>query len=328
MDTPAEAAANRLAWEAESWKSIELRVVHHYSGPSGAGNEGVPVSDRKIDDHYIETSIGQRRGELLVRPSEGKENLFISYSDGKRCAETAHSAGYGSPLAQVVIQPSFGVEGTIGGTSRPIPLKYFYAGKLPLQKALANAESLGETKEIGRKCDRFLFKNIKWAYVPGDVIFHLDRETGVPLRVRFFLSPEDRANDLPNWDWRALSLDLVDGHHMPLKSVETCYTGKAIRSTRELEVTEIAYDREYPATTFWPETTAGIPVWDNINNKFVGVPRTNQSAAAAQHRQSVAIEPRLRAEPPASWSNAVGGLILALGVAAVFASFVLWRRRG
>ena len=58
MELPSVTVAKQLAWEMESRKSVELQV--HFDIISPDFNSQNPESFNAIEEHYIETALGQR----------------------------------------------------------------------------------------------------------------------------------------------------------------------------------------------------------------------------------------------------------------------------
>ncbi len=76
--------ADRLHQEMSSWHSIEINV-HQDKTP-----QNVPARFRdpfvKVDEHYIETAVGERLFDQAITSRSGKVKRHVNYSDGERCA--------------------------------------------------------------------------------------------------------------------------------------------------------------------------------------------------------------------------------------------------
>ncbi|MGC8644144.1 MAG: hypothetical protein ACP5XB_30155, partial [Isosphaeraceae bacterium] len=86
MESPAESAARKLAWEMGTWKSIEIQWH------SDDENEVLVRQDQprtfKQTCRYIETAAGQRLYELrLTSDSDQGTTFCVDYTDGRQCAD-------------------------------------------------------------------------------------------------------------------------------------------------------------------------------------------------------------------------------------------------
>ena len=323
QDIPSEMAA-KLAWFLESWRSIELRIrnesTNHDAGRHGSSFEW-----------YIETALRQRLYETRWQGVEpGQTDRKGAYSDGKRFAESSWADGQQEIL---IYTKSFANEDASAHSWRPTPLTFFYLQHEPLTKALPKAEYLGRDKRLGRDCEVLILKNVRWSYSPVDIVYHLDRETALPLEVRCFDAGADRATANPQWYWVAKSFDRVqDGRYFPLRSADAVYGpaeggGERIIQSREIQVESIQFNKEYAESIFRPVEEPGTPVLDNVTNKEYVVPGTKKPAEAPAKTAAPAAEP-IRAERPAEWTSTLSTVGLVVG-AALIASGVLawWRRR-
>jgi hypothetical protein len=236
--------------------------------------------------------------------------------------------GVGSTQVSVLIKKSYKYEGKIPWNFRPFPLRYFYAGQIPLPQRLKDAEPLGEEKCLDRLCERFLFRQFKAGTQPFDMVFSLDRETGVPLKLTIYNDPKGLADDYPSSIWRALSFDEIEGRHIPLKSEELVYVsrtssaGSAPTSGTQpkvflqtlSKVESIHFDRDYPSTLFWPRIEPSAAVIDTIS-KISVKPKVLPGYKAADPIRAVQNE----ADYHLPWIG--GGLGLALVVVGVIARF-------
>jgi hypothetical protein len=320
MGTPAETFAERLAWELESWKSVEVRARHEM-----VSREAPPSVDHNgILEHYIESSSGQRYYNFQFLKNGGPASRYAYFADGQRCADVQYSDGDPETQRSIVIKRGFRLEDQSDRVDRPVPLLYLYVGREPLHEALREAHYLGQARVLGRGCEAFLFKQVKW-FVPQDQVFYLDRATSIPLKVESFSDAEARSREAPLWAWTAEELGEVQGHPVVLRSKQVDYEGQTEPTmTRTFQVESIAFDQTYPASTFWPAKQPGVPVMDAIANKVSTTPGARpEPAEAARPAAGRAIV----AEPPGDWTAMMPTAALGLGVATLAAGLLLWWRR-
>lgn len=332
MPTPAEAASQRLSWEMDSWKSLDIHSDQKISD--------LVVSDPKkgsyqghMLERYVETATGERLYENKVVADDGQETLDANYADGSRFADATFRGPHARKMEQVILKSSFADEGRSGTNRRPDPLRYLYVGQTPLPKALLSGGvvHLKSDRHLGRECDVFLIPQARWtAHTPLDLVYTLDRETGFPLKLSLYFTPEDREQDRAISTWSADSFDEIKGHHLPLRSTEVIYDrspdGPPIkRAVRKLTITEADFDRDYPTSTFWPVIQPGVMVWDKVANKHWHQPNADgtpfvQAPAATRVAQPI------KATPPRDWSTPASYAGLTLGAAVLVVAFLLWRR--
>ncbi len=325
---PGRAAAERIAWDMQSWRSIELRGRIEIENHTGAAHGGVPYST-VMDERYVETATGKRRDELLLRPTTGGPRLYVSYCDGSRCAHTAQDGAPGSVPAQLLVKRGFNTEEKIGSTDRPFFFKYYYVGKKPLYEALPAATYLGTTEVLGRECDRFVFPGVVWAYAPVEMVYDLDREWSIPLRVAMYSGPEARSADAATFIWEAESTDLVDGHRVVLNSTQVMYQPASTPSggkptkvmTQRLIVDEIAFDRDYPDADFWPTLVPGMVVADSIENRHYRVADTGGEVELPESAEPPT--PTNPARPGGHWTGWASWVGIGFGAAALMAAVAI-----
>lgn len=327
--------AERLAWQLESWDSIELRVRQELSSPAdrmrGPQVSGV-VADHFdfIDDHYIETAAGQRFQETLCEKSGNPASRSAEFFDGERGASLTYNRQDFESQQQVILHRHFGLEDRLAQVDKPRPLFFHWVGREPLHEALTNAQPQGESQVLGRACDVFLFSNVGLTG-QQDHIYHLDKSTSVPLKVEFYRNPGDREANRPLILWTAKSLDTVQGYPIVRESVQLNYTGEddTLSMTREYRVESVAFNKEFPKSTFWPEFQPGAVVFDTIANKSVyQVPGAEGATPSTPHAHAEPVSNAVRAEPPTPWSTYAASTSIALGLAILVTSLALWWRRG
>jgi len=344
QDVKAEQHAEQLAWLLESWSSMELRVTRTATDFSreylGAYNR--PPDFDQIRQHYIETATGKRYLDEIYLKPETREyhSRQTYYFDGRRGADVTASSEDPKQQNQVVLHRHFAREGPEPITQRPIPLFYYWIDLEPLHEAISRARYLGQEEVLGRTCDRFLFQGVG---ISGNAekIYSLDAETSVPLEFELYSTKEDRLAERPLSVWTAEELGEVEGYPVVLKSVKQSFSSETGNPTvtREYQVESIAYNKDYPASQFWPELDPGALVADNVKGTLERIPggeelrQADLDAADAAFEaqtdaQATTLDPAIRADPPKSWSFYATSATLGLGCAAILVSLWLWWRRG
>ena len=332
--------ADRLRQEMESWRSIEIHATTDQPLPTN------PPPDLKVfflrsEQRYIETASGQRSFDLTLKFSDGSARREAYFSDGFRNANVAFDPA-GTRQSSIGIANHFGHENKMGSTERPEPLCFFHVGKRPIYEAIRAAEPLGEGRVIGRGCDLYLFRKVKLRAAPLDALYYLDQETSLPLKIEFYPVGSNRLPGSALRVWEAKSFDAVEGgHHFPLSSANTYFTGRVAHGSNIVTVTEIHYDRDYAASTFWPKFQPGVDLYDYIKNTSTKVPdpaatptaqkppAAGTPTAAAPAKPPVTATPVVAAPavPPWSWGSAGSSAFLGLGVLLIAAAIVVGRRR-
>jgi len=334
MDKNTEQTLDRLTREAKSWKSIEFKTSQEFVNSSGSDDKNV-YQKALFKEHYVETALGQRYDQIIDLPTGGREKLAEYYCDGEKCADVAFEGGFGTKQSQVSIKRSFKSEAQVGVNFRAIPLRYlYYAGNPPLAETLRDAESLGRATVLGRACDAFLLRRFSHGVTICDLVYTLDRETGVPLKLVGYNDDTGYAAARPSWRWEVLKADSIQGHLFPMDSEEVIYfpppNGKdpkardrsaevVFRTTHHVE--SVRFDGDYPKTTFWPKIAPEANVFDSINH------RLTPSRVKATPATTAKVADPIRAEAPQDWSStaSVGGLVL--GTSLLLVGLVTWRRR-
>lgn len=324
-DTPS-VMAEKLSWLMDSWSSIELRVRIE-SRNHDTGREGVGL------EWYIETGLGQRMYERSWPTAEpGETDRKVVYSDGKRFAESSWADGR---QRNIIYTKAFFNEARTAHSWRPTPLTFFYLQHEPLATFLAKAEHLGTQSRLGRDCELLLVRNVRWTFAPVDIVYCLDRETALPLRVQCFTAGDDRTTSRPEWEWEATSIDDVgDGRHWPINSRDVSYSPEAsdgVLQSRTLKIEAIHFNKEFPLAIFRPVEEPGTPVLDAVANRQYTVPGVPTGADAPAKSVASRATPPLRAEAPNDWMATVSTWGLVLGVALIAAGLLTWiktRARG
>ena len=281
MELPSVTVAKQLAWEMESRKSVELQV--HFDIISPDFNSQNPESFNAIEEHYIETALGQRVCDVTHLRDGLPTKHYTYYDQGSRCAEVAYSKDDLKAQQSVTIKRVYRTEDQMGDRAeRPQPLQVLYVGREPLHKALTKAKSLGESRFLDRDCDVFLFEKVRWVS-PQDHVYYLDRETSIPLKVKSFKDEASRQKQEPLWVWKAQSVDKVQGHAVPLKSeLTTPLAGTASPYVWKYEVKSVEFGKEYPESTFWPTIQPGVDVFGYLDLEAIQDPRSTATGTGCQ----------------------------------------------
>jgi hypothetical protein len=322
MESPAESAARKLTWEMGTWKSIEIQ--DHYDAVNEVLERGQPRTFQEVR-RYIETASGQRFYDTRLSNDLKEVTTDSDYSDGARCANLFRiDKGGVAGEEQVSITRAFGIERE-GWSNRPTALNYLYVGLKPLPEALPQAQYLGADKQLNRQCDRFLFTHVKGKDDPEVLVYWLDRETGVTLRVEYYDNEQARTQGRQLGIWTAESLDLVGGRHFALKSefiqMDPRGTGPPrVAARHKITTDKVLFDQAYPKSTFWPVITKETKVFDFVTGKISG---PKKRAIAKTHTQTP-----IQAVDGSGWGVSYSAAGMLLGLAAIAAGLTLWWRRG
>ncbi len=192
-------------------ESISLRVKIDQSAVRSMGSESGPGT---IEQTYIQTADGQRVFEEWIATHHK-----ASYCDGEKCADVEFSREEPDRPVTISIDHDFSFDGTFGFRTAPEPFRFYHVGLKPLPEALPAAERLADTEVIGRSCHVFHFPDVGLPGQEQSLVYALDRETAVPLRVVAYANPGRIRDELPSWTWEAKTLDRVGDHHYPLSSL-------------------------------------------------------------------------------------------------------------
>jgi hypothetical protein len=336
--TPAEIVAQKLAWEVETRTSIELRVAAPII--SSVADQAKPKLLDSYEEHYIETAAGQRFCEFQGFLADKLTTREQHYGDGSKFADVTFDPRNLDRQQVVFIKRQFYMESRNDRRQIPPPLLFLYVGRTPLHKALPNGEYLGTDKVLGRECDLFLFPKVRWPVVQ-DQVFYLDRETAIPLKFVTYRNQEARERKQPAGEWVAESLDKVQGHFIPLKSTLTSKRPDGSNGTVwRYTVKSVAFDKDYPASTFWPTRQPGVIVHDEFTGKTKSPPgkeKTDKaSTAPGQEKTKSKAQPKattstssvqIQAVSPRNWTAALSSGSLGLGSAVLLTGILLWWRR-
>ncbi len=259
-----------------------------------------------LEQTYFETDRGERYfDEKIILPNEAVTHSS-SYCDGKKCANITFSTEEPDRQERVTIGHDFMTESMTGFRDAPPPFRFYHVGLIPLPEALASAERLGRVRVIQRNCNDFHFKDVGPSGRKQSLVYSLDEETSVPLRIAAYADPDRLHDGMPNWVWEAATLDKVSDRHFPLSSTYSSFrvtktdTGQWTSRpdlTRTIQVKEITFDAAIPHTAFWPTIQPGVLVLDAITKRKYrepgGAPTTKESAGAGARDPRCAESPVL-----------------------------------
>ncbi|MFO0958892.1 MAG: hypothetical protein U0800_15930 [Isosphaeraceae bacterium] len=324
MDTtPIEIVADRLAWLLKSWSSIEWRVRLDYKNVNFTESGGAHLYSAYTEfGHYVETAAGLRLSEeelQLADSNTGSINRY--YCDGKRCSHLYRKREQAPDEGQVRINRFFGNEET-GHSHRPEPFQSFYFGLRSLDKAIREAESLGEGVHASRPCDLFLLRKETDG---GSVVYFLDRETSVPLKVVHYATEADRQADRVLFEWSGKAIERREGYPIVPASELVHYRHEPNGSRVVLyhchyNVEDFRLNQPQDPAQFWPVITPKMNVLDMVNRKAHFPKRSETSKQITQDAGSRLI-PEERSIPQ-------GAIFVGLGFAMIaVAGWLWWRRR-
>jgi hypothetical protein len=324
MDPSAQRAAELLAWELGSRKSVEVRVTCEITNYLTSAEK--PQAFDRVVEHYIETASGQRFCDYRGMKGDKVVSRSTHYADGKKFADVNYSPNDPDQQASVYIKRTYWMEEASDRRQAPQPLLFLYVGRHPLNEALSKAEAMGKQEVIGRKCDVFRFPRVQWT-APQDQVFYLDTATAIPLKVEAYRVAADRDGKEPLGVWSAESLDQVHGHFVTMKSNQTEY-GKDGTPTFmwKYNVESIEFDKTYNSSMFWPTLQPGVTVFDAVANKIREVPGGSR-AQPTDLKGSVVSPTPVRATPPGDWTAFGSVAAFLIGVAILIMGGVLWRRQ-
>ncbi len=326
MEHPAVRAAETLAWEMQSFRSIEIRT-HDRLINSGASPDPGAFEAADFFVRYIETNAGERRFERHTVPTGAPQERWIYYCNGKDCADEKEPTAEGETRQFVYIKRDFGIERQMRCHWCPEPLSYYYVGPRPLHQALRTASFLGERRHLDRDCDAFLIVDASLGSTPV-AVYVLDRSTSTPVQVKYYADDVARTAERPRTAWTAKSLQNIEGHLFPMTSELILHgtssgPSAAVLSTTT-QVEELHFNRDYPKAMFWPKIDSNATLIDAVHKKAAG-PKDPRTSVNVESRTQSAAQP-IRAEPAASWSDRLPAASLTLGLAILIAGGILWWR--
>jgi hypothetical protein len=320
-----EALAKKIALQLETRKSVELRVQTKIA----ISNPPPPVSGSfdSCAEHYIETA-GKRRCDFVYTSAGKIVRREEHFWDGSKAAAVTFAPGperkFDTP-ATVKVGRNYYKEDAGERMERPSPILFLHVGHEPLHKALLKAKPMGTGTILGRECDLFLFEQVRWR-VPQDQLYYLDRETGLPLSVEGYPKYTEREKPQQHWVWKAESLDKVGKFYIPLKTVHIHFDQKNQPAyTWTSIVQSVDFNKDFPASTFWPAAAPGATFIDTIKKQYVRGDQSKsqqnliEGADPAQAAQAAHLPPSW-ADGAAKVSMSAGAALLVIGLAAA------WRR--
>ena len=315
--------AARLAREWADLGSIEL-VVSKEVSPF----PGIPEAKDQLGwvrSHYIETPTRCRFLEMTMKDRAGRPNgHHLACSDGQRNSAVRYRAD-DLDVPELMIQgASFDEEALAGGSTRPIPLCYYYIDKTPLHEALPTSTYLGSEPIAGQPHHVFLFENLMWGKIRQDLVLHLAGDQILPTRLTFYKTGTDRLVGKPLWSWMATAVEVIQGRKFPVKSQLVDYlTDDPIHQgewVSKMTIESVSFGKSYPAATFRRDVDDRAMVFDHVKDKVI-FPKVQPITP-----QAAVINP-IRVEPVTDNSNAMMMSGVILGLATIGTGTALWLRR-
>jgi hypothetical protein len=325
LDSPAQLAAKKLAWQLETQTSVEMEVTTTIIPLGKAANR--PRDFTSTVEHYIETSAGQRFLDTRGMKDGVVVNHYAHYGEGGTFTDVNYNPKEVEKQLSVYKTNHFFMEDLSDRRQVPPPIFYLYVGRKSLHEALPMADYLGTSECLGKECDLFLFKQVRWV-VPQDQVFTLDKKTSIPIRVENYRDEASRDKKLPLLTWTAKSLDRVQGYDVPIKSSVVQYGSDGSPDFQwDIEVNKIKFNESYPESTFRPILQPGVVVLDGAVNKAYKTPEAAPTKTEGSPSTSAVVQP-VQATPPGNWSTTYSAASLIFGTALVIAGvFAWWRRR-
>jgi hypothetical protein len=325
VPTPIDLLAKRLARQTEGWSSIDLRVLTRIErNPQVALR--VNTADAS-EEHYIE--MGGKRYCDLVTSLAGKPNGHSAYYwDGTKAASVRFGRspdGAYDKQSTIVIKRAYHNEDQGERRELPTPIMFLYVRREPTYKLLTQARQLGPREVLGRDCETFLFEKVRW-WTTSDHVYCIDRQTGVPLKVEAFSDSGSRERGEPIWTWTVESLEKFGEFHVPAKSTTTGFSGSQPAYTWRHSVQSVEFNKDFPASTFWPRPAPGATVLDTIKNKFV--PGENVKPRKTSLQEEPSTSSAVAPAPREAGTSHLPTFSIALGIGLVVTGcLLLWRRR-
>jgi hypothetical protein len=287
----------------------------------------------QLEHRYLETKDGRRTyDQVLTIPGKAVSHTAY-FCDGSQCASVEYDKNAPQRQMRISIVNEFGHEGRFGYSEAPEPLKYYRVGLTPLHEALPGAEFVRIEQVIGRDCDVYHFREVAGqAGKTQSLIYALDRETGIPLRVSAYPHPEQIEQATPNWVWEAKTVDRDGGG--PIARTSTYASYKLTRGDdgrwssspnlfQDIRVEEVEFNGAVAKSSFWPTLQPGVSVFDSIKKASYEVP------GGTKTQEPVApVGPPIRATPDdwGYWPTGLG-VGLSLTILAVALAVHLKSRR-
>ncbi len=327
MQSQVAEVAQKLARETASWGSIDARVRQTRLVNPKLANAGPGLSH--IETRMIEQSGGKRFLSTRGVSQTGAFGETLLYSDGSRCAALDFSKKAAEAVARpldIVIGRRFGHEEQWGWTERPLPFRSWYVGLEPLYRKIADAKPYGVATVAGRVCDGYLFEGFRPAKNVQDLVYYLDRETSVPLKVVAYTEPRRLVSGKPQWVWEAKSLGEVAGFHVVKASTYTGYSYKGdepgeVSIGDTIAVEALTFDQAHGSATFWPASLPpGGNVIDTLKNENYVVPDPAAKIADVMVGE-IAVAPI-----PVDWASHFATIGAGLSITLLVTGAALWWR--
>lgn len=278
-------------------------------------------------NHYLESADGKRSLETIHVRKSGKTQRIKSYFDGHRSAAVVdHTSSEAQKT--ISISRAFANEGTSGETARPVPLTFFYVGKIPLDQALADGEQLGLESLEGSRCHKVLFKNVDWSRTRQTLVYYIDTSRAIPVRVDSY-NGSDLNSARCYWSWKATDIQKTQGHSYAAKSEQVVYLRNRdeiltdIMYTYYTNIEHIQFNPSFSSVAFWPKMQPGAIVHDTIRKTTHTVPGKPSEASVPQSTSTQAPTHPPRADDV--WYK-LADVSFLLGMLVLMSAGIVWWR--
>jgi hypothetical protein len=329
MEKTIDTIAVQIARETHAADSIEISITLRQELLVVIGSK--PPRTKVIRENFIATARGQKFYRRSIESGGSEQTIWAGYSDGNRCASVEYSRPpHEKEQKTITITKTFMDEQLTGYTTRPEPIRFHYVGLIPLYEAITTAERAGRSLTAGRASNVFIFRAVPGTKSTQDLVYHLDDQTSVPIKVEAFANESRRVADKPSWVWEALTLDEVQGFHVPLRSRYKSFIVRDTSASQEKMIEDytintVQFNENHPASKFWPVQDNGVFINDLIAKKFY----YNTPDKKAPPSEPIAtVGQLLVAEQPTDMTPYFSGAGVALATVALAAA-VYWKvRRG
>ena len=282
-----------------------------------------------ISIFYAQTFKGKRVFDQRIK-SETSISHRAAFCDGARCANIQFYRDDIEKQQVIQIEHSFMDDMKSNQLSIPFPLHIFYVGARPLPEALTSGELFPSDEILFRVCRVVHFSEV--GSRKQDMIYHIDSETGVPLKIENYWDKEQYASRLPFWVWEASDLENVSGYFLPMnstyeefvvvKDANGVWTSKS-DMRQSIAVKKVEFNTAIEDSTFWPKFQKGVFVRDSITKKSY-----NASGVKGDETSSLKSDDFIRVENQRAWTSWYAGIGVASSVIILFAAILLKRRLG
>lgn len=300
--------AEKLRWEVQSWKTVELTVTGTMTAATRADGKSTSSTS---STRYVELATGERWKDHRVDRSGGRVERTVDFFDGQRGGFLRFDPQNPEHQLRATLTEGFGSELANAFPEIPLTLRCRYLVKKPLHLALPSGRLEGRSEVDGRECATVFFEK-GFAPQPNsklDLRYQIDVQTGVPLQLEML------SNGKVISLLKASSLDGFDGRHF----AKSCHLtlmkeDGSVVLRRQETISAVQFNADYPKSMFSPKLEESIPIQDEVQRVMIppkqAVPPSDGVATT-------------EATPPSTWDSwtapaLVGSGLLCLVLAGVF----------